>query len=334
MGEADAARESGFLNLNKPVGITSHDVVAELRRILGQKKIGHSGTLDVPASGVLVMGLGKATRLLKYITALPKKYTAELIFGSSTDTGDDTGEVVAESEPGDGLKNPDAADFLRVAKTFTGKISQIPPMFSAKKIQGQRLYEMANRGETVEREPQEVEIYDLQISRLNPQPKKGEADEIRETAEIKVECSMGTYIRTLGYDIAKALGSEGHIKNLQRLSVGHFDIKDAVNLDELLAEKDSASPRELALASLTSSAEGMKSYMSCEISDSSQIDFLKNGRSIPLPQNLKQADNKKNHNPQKETKDLEICCALNPEGELAAVCEVSGLELKPKVVLI
>lgn len=309
--------KSGFLSVNKIPGVTSHDTVLQARKKLNISKIGHSGTLDAPACGVLVLGVGKATRLLQFITALPKKYRAELILGKSTDTGDDTGKTINEKEIGDIHLD----DLKEASKKFLGNIDQIPPMHSAKKVDGKRLYELAYEGKTIERKPHKVTIYKIEMDWL---------DEEKKIASMEVECSVGTYIRTLGSDIAEELAMPAHIRNLCRLSVGSFTLENAVSLDSL----DSEISDSISDSHLISPASGMADYKSYILNNSADIDALQNGRSVPI-ENCVLGETG-------EVLNLETnaCIALSSnkdstkkEKELLAVCHIVDNQLRPKIVI-
>ena len=213
---------AGIINVLKPCGMTSHDdVISFMRRVLNTKKIGHSGTLDPDAAGVLPVFAGTATRLLEYALEDGKSYRAEITFGVKTDTGDDSGTVVQKSA----LPTCSAEEFTNVLKEFTGVQKQLPPMYSALKLNGQPLYKLARKGIEVEREAREIFISRLQLISFNPQK-----------AVLDVECSKGTYIRTLLEDICARLGVCGTMSFLLRTSAGGFKIEDAVTLQELEAE--------------------------------------------------------------------------------------------------
>ena len=212
---------AGIINVLKPCGMTSHDVISFMRRVLNTKKIGHSGTLDPDAAGVLPVFAGTATRLLEYALEGGKSYRAEITFGVKTDTGDDSGTVVQTSE----LPTCSAEEFAAVLKEFTGVQKQLPPMYSALKLNGQPLYKLARKGIEVEREAREIFISRLELISFNPQK-----------AVLDVECSKGTYIRTLLEDICARLGVCGTMSFLVRTSAGGFKIEDAVTLQELEAE--------------------------------------------------------------------------------------------------
>ncbi len=210
---------NGIININKPLGMTSHDVVGRLRRILGIKKIGHTGTLDPDASGVLPMCIGRATKTADMLTAQNKQYIAEVTLGSATTTLDASGEVTETSEV-----NVDEGDIQSVVTEFVGDIMQIPPMYSAIKIDGKRLYELAREGVEVERKPRPVTIEKIEILGIDLGNKK---------FSMKVDCSKGTYIRTLCDDIGRRLGCLAHMSALIRTRSGRFCIDDAYTLDEV-----------------------------------------------------------------------------------------------------
>ncbi len=204
--------------IDKPSGMTSHDVVAIARRTLKIKKIGHCGTLDPLATGVLVLVVNKATKLSASLSADDKEYLCVMELGVVTDTQDATGEVISRS-------STDAIDKLAVEEailSFHGKQEQIPPMVSAKHHNGKRLYKLARKGIVVEREPVDIEIKDIEI--LNIKDNK---------AEFRVVCSKGTYIRTLCHDIGQKLGPGAHMKSLRRTRSGRFCIKDAIALEDI-----------------------------------------------------------------------------------------------------
>jgi tRNA pseudouridine55 synthase len=202
----------GILNINKPCGWTSHDVVARVRRVAGERRVGHAGTLDPLAEGVLPVLVGRATRLADYIQTQPKTYVARIALGTATTTDDAEGSVVATAR----VPAFDAA----VLEPFCGEIQQTPPAHSALKVAGQRAYAVARRGRAVKLEPRRVMIYDLRI--LSEEP-----------LVLEVTCSKGTYIRSLARDIAQALGTVGHLAHLVRTRVGPFLLSTAVTIDAL-----------------------------------------------------------------------------------------------------
>ena len=207
----------GICVIDKEAGWTSHDVVAKARGVLGTRKVGHSGTLDPPATGVLVLGVGRATRLLSFVTAQPKTYTGEIVFGTETDTLDDTGVVTAEHD----MTGIDIDQVSAAARRLTGPIEQIPPMVSAVKIGGKRLHQLAREGEEVERPPRSVTIHRFDI----------EATDDSAVVVCTVECSSGTYVRTLAADVGAMLGGGAHLRKLRRTSVGPFTLAEATSVE-------------------------------------------------------------------------------------------------------
>ncbi len=209
---------NGILNIYKERGYTSHDVVARLRGITGQKKIGHTGTLDPDAEGVLPVCLGRATKVCGILTDRDKSYETVLLLGKTTDTQDISGKVLGES-PVSVITEKEAAACIR---SFIGDIDQVPPMYSALKVGGRRLYELAREGKTVERRGRRITVFDIRILDIS-------LPHIR----MEVKCSKGTYIRTLCHDIGCKLGCGGCMEHLLRTRVGKFDIRDSVKLDEV-----------------------------------------------------------------------------------------------------
>lgn len=220
----------GIINVYKQKGFTSHDVVAKLRGIVGQKKIGHTGTLDPDATGVLPVCLGKATKLCDLLTDKNKTYEAVLLLGKTTDTQDITGEVLEE-------KSTEALTEEKVREAiegFIGDYEQIPPMYSALKVNGKKLYELAREGKVIERKARPVKILDIQILEIDL-PK----------VRMEVSCSKGTYIRTLCHDIGEKLGCGGCMESLIRTRVSTFRIEDAKTLDEIETLKQEGKLAEL-----------------------------------------------------------------------------------------
>ncbi len=222
---------NGILIIDKPAGITSHDVVSRVRRILKTKRVGHTGTLDPFATGVMVILVGRATKLAQFLDKDVKEYEAVVRFGFETDTGDKTG--VRRLGPGVGSERIagllEGTNWDEVLARFRGEIDQIPPMYSAKKIDGKKLYELARQGETVERKPVRVRIDKLE---LLSEPEGGTEKEI-DTAAIRVACAAGTYIRTLAEDIGRGIGTGAHLTELRRTAAGKFSISQAITLEEL-----------------------------------------------------------------------------------------------------
>lgn len=212
----------GVLPIWKPEGFTSHDVVAVARRSLQIKRIGHTGTLDPMVTGVLPLCIGRATRMVEYIQDLPKQYEAEMTFGISTNTEDWTGEMVEQVDS----ISIDQVTIERILDSFVGEIEQIPPMFSAVKQGGVKLYELARQGIEVERKPRLVQIYKLELIEANLEDKQ---PKIR----FRVDCSKGTYIRTLCVDIGRQLGLPAMMSSLVRTRSGPFRREDCITIDEL-----------------------------------------------------------------------------------------------------
>jgi tRNA pseudouridine55 synthase len=206
----------GLVVVDKEAGWTSHDVVAKLRGILRTKKVGHSGTLDPDATGVLLVGVGAVTRLLRFLTALPKTYTGEVVFGTTTSTLDSSGDVTATYD-----MRITPADVCAAARSLTGDILQVPPMVSAVQIDGKRLHELARAGLEVEREPRPVTVL-----RFDVEPS---TDPLVYT--IEVECSTGTYVRALAADLGSALGGGAHLRHLRRTAIGSFTEGEALRVD-------------------------------------------------------------------------------------------------------
>ena len=211
----------GILIIDKEEGVSSHDVVAELRHILGTKKIGHTGTLDPIATGALVICVNRATRLVQYLTCDDKTYEVEMKFGVKTDTGDRTGKIIAR-----GSCKIDKDKLGDVLGSFIGKQKQIPPMYSAVKVNGKKLYEYARKNQIVERKPRDIEIYDIYDAFYDDG-----------TLRYTIHCSKGTYIRTICEDIAEKLGTYGTMVQLRRTQIGDFTIEDAIKVSEVTEDK-------------------------------------------------------------------------------------------------
>lgn len=216
----------GVLNVFKPNGPTSHDIVDRVRRAFGQKRVGHAGTLDPIATGVLVVCLGKATRIVECLMGTKKQYRAKMVLGQATDTQDCTGTIISECDASHITE--DAIE--EAAATLVGDILQMPPMMSALKINGKRLYKLAREGKSVEREPRPVTIYSIEMLSFQP----GEHPE----AELLITCSSGTYIRTICHDIGEKLRCGAHMSVLERTMVGSFEVGSAVSLEEIDLAKE------------------------------------------------------------------------------------------------
>lgn len=217
----------GIIIINKEKEYTSHDVVAKIKKILNEKKVGHTGTLDPNATGVLPILLGKGTKLSKYLINHNKIYEATLKLGKKTDTADIEGKIIEEKN----IKNENLSkkNVIKVLQEFVGKNKQKPPMYSAIKVNGKKLYEYARKGQTVEIKPREIEIYNIELLNID-----------NNEITFRVHCSKGTYIRTLCENIAEKLETVGYMKDLKRIEVGDFNIKNAITLSELENKKEKA----------------------------------------------------------------------------------------------
>jgi len=291
---SESSTPFGFFNVDKPLGMTSHTVVAKLRRLLNIKKVGHAGTLDPLATGVLVMCVGPATRLSEYAMSSTKRYTASVKLGIETTTYDAEGDVVAEKD----ATHITLADIEAVLPTFTGEIDQLPPLYSAVKKDGRKLYEIARAGESIEREARRVRIDHITV-----------LDWASPVVTLDVACGAGTYIRSLAYDLGEALGVGGHLSGLRRTQSGVFRIDDAIGLDELSAADEPLShllPPDFTLGEMPSLQM-----------DQAMFDDIRHGRfidnSIDLP-----ADG--------------LARAYGPAGDFVAVLRVQGGLLRPHKV--
>ena len=217
----------GIIIINKEKEYTSHDVVAKVKKILNEKKVGHTGTLDPNATGVLPILLGKGTKLSKYLINHNKIYEATLKLGEKTDTADIEGEIIEEKDVR--KENISKENIAKILQEFIGKSKQVPPMYSAIKVKGKKLYEYARKGQTIEIKPREIEIYSIELLNIN-----------NNEITFRVHCSKGTYIRTLCENIAEKLETVGYMKDLKRIEVGEFNIKNAITLKELENKKGKA----------------------------------------------------------------------------------------------
>jgi tRNA pseudouridine55 synthase len=285
----------GFLNINKPLGLTSHDVVARVRRGLKIKKVGHAGTLDPLATGVLVLCLGAATRLSEYVMHTTKRYRAQIHLGVETKTYDAEGEITAQHD----VTSLTRSDFERVLAQFVGQIEQVPPMYSAVKQGGRKLYQLARAGEVVERQPRSVEIMALEILDWSPPQ-----------VTVDVVCSAGTYIRSLAHDLGESLGVGAHLSGLARTTSGSFTLADAVALDALLKDPDWTKY-------IISPAAALK-HLPVIQCDPAALDSLTYGRPVPDP--LAEAGL--------------LAQAYNANGDLIAIVEGDGHNWRPHKVFV
>jgi len=287
----------GIVNVMKPAGMTSHDVVAKLRRVYHTKKVGHTGTLDPDAVGVLPVCVGQATRLVEYFTEKDKTYKVIMKFGAETNTQDASGEVTVETE----LPSLSKTEFIAVTEQFIGEIKQVPPMYSAIKKDGQPLYKLARQGVEVEVEPRPVVIHGIKVLMYN-----------KESAMLEVHCGKGTYIRTLCQDLGRACGSSAHMTYLMRLSSGMFTITDAVPLARL---EQSETPEQF-LQDMNSCLGDMPSLI---ITDGKMTERLVNGLSQKAPG----AD---------LLPDGTVCRAVTQEGILLSIGTIVDKAFQPNKV--
>jgi tRNA pseudouridine55 synthase len=231
----------GVLSIDKPPGLTSHDVVAQVRHILHERRVGHTGTLDPFATGVLVVLVGRATRLAQFLSGLEKEYQAVIRLGYATDTGDITGKRIPSGEEDSETAGKPTGSWSKeqieaALESLRGEIEQVPPMYSAKKQGGHKLYELARRGEEVERKAVKVCIHQFEAINLASKPTAELLKDNRDGTfdfEVRVACSAGTYIRTLAEDFGKRLGVGAHLAELRRTRVGDFQAQEAKTLEQL-----------------------------------------------------------------------------------------------------
>jgi tRNA pseudouridine55 synthase len=292
--------EAGVLLVDKPEGPSSHDVVKAARRNLGQRRIGHTGTLDPFASGLLLLCLGWCTRLAEYLLGLPKRYTATAVLGSATDTDDRTGAVLTRSEA---WRTLTASVVEAALQSRRGAMLQRPPAYSAKKIQGERAYRRARRGEIVSPDPVPVEIMDISLRRLD-----------LPRVEFDVLCSAGTYVRALARDVGEILGTGAYLERLRRTDIGSFQVVDAVDAD-LLSDPTAVGP------ALRSPLEALVHMPHIELIGA-PAHRLVQGQSIALDDPGRTGD-----------PTAEVVAAVSG-GVLLAVAQRSGNVLRPRKVFV
>ncbi|MEK6287507.1 MAG: tRNA pseudouridine(55) synthase TruB [Acidobacteriota bacterium] len=264
----------GALIIDKPEGLTSHDVVARVRRIAGTRRVGHAGTLDPFATGVLVCCLGPATRLVQFLVGLDKEYIATVRIGYATDTQDGTGKQITPLRSSNELS---LEELRRVLDQFTGPQSQMPPMFSAKKVAGERLYRAARAGREVVREPVSIIVHSMKLIEDDDSALTANQDGTRDFCML-VRCSSGTYVRTLAHDIGERVGVGAHLVKLRRTEAGHFRLADASTLDDLerMTRED--------LSNALISPSDMLSHLPLLRLDDEQANQVTNGRALSLPE--------------------------------------------------
>lgn len=255
----------GILNINKPAGLTSFDVVSKIRKICQTKKVGHAGTLDPDARGVLPVCVGKATKVIEFLMDNTKTYRVGLLLGTATDTQDASGKVMYEKPVHSSTEEIEIA-----IKSFLGETKQIPPMYSAIRVNGKRLYELARKGVEVERKPRTVTFYSIEILNIIRKDDKVEA-------VFDVDCSKGTYMRTLCHDIGEKLGCGGHMSSLVRLRSGPFTIENSCSLEELEDIEDGNMPDEALIP-----MDWVLNDFPCVRVNNNDARRLKNGLDIPL----------------------------------------------------
>jgi tRNA pseudouridine55 synthase len=258
---------SGVLVVDKPIGMTSHDVVQVIRKGTGIRRAGHTGTLDPRASGVLVILIGPAVRLSEYVSASDKRYQATIRLGSSTDTYDSEGEIT------DNFGNIDITEeqFDEVLQNFIGEMEQVPPPYSAVKVKGRKAYEMARQGEEVDLEPRIINVYSLEVLEWAPPE-----------AVIDVYCSSGTYVRSLANDLGKMLGTGAYLVGLRRTKSGRFTLRDAVPLRRLQEAFDAGDWYR----HLIPAAEALSDWPLVEL-DGDQMELVRHGHRVPAEPGIK-----------------------------------------------
>ncbi|MDI6794731.1 MAG: tRNA pseudouridine(55) synthase TruB [bacterium] len=298
----------GVLNINKEAGMTSFDVVSAVKRLLKLKRVGHTGTLDPEATGVLVVCLGKATKIIPFLNLEKKEYLAKLKLGIKTTTQDKWGEIT-ESIPGVVVNE---ARVKSVMKTFVGEIEQIPPMYSALHHQGERLYKLAREGLEVERRPRKVNIYELVYLGLSGGPSRPGSSHPEVTFRAVV--STGTYLRTLCADMGDALGSGGHLSFLTRTRVGAFKLAEAVTLSQLKEAKEAGN-----ITGLIYSMDEALSFLPVVKTTLTEAKLISHGR--PIEYGMRNAECGVHALP-----DSSLVRVHSPTGQLLAVGKVNALE--------
>jgi tRNA pseudouridine55 synthase len=287
----------GLVIVDKPAGWTSHDVVARCRRIFDQRRVGHSGTLDPGATGVLLVGLGRVTRLLRFLTDLPKTYVGEVVLGVATSTLDDEGQKTGEWDMADIALE----DVRRAAIPLTGAILQVPPMVSAVQIGGRRLHELARAGVEVDRPARPVTVYRFDVGELAAPG----------VFRIEVACSSGTYVRVLAADLGTALGGGAHLRGLRRTAIGSFSLSESMTL-EAIADAGAAAVRQ--------PAEAVRDYPGLQVGEDIAT-LVASGRPLD-PSQLPGVG-----------AGSGPWAILGPSGSLLAIYQRDGERLRPAVVL-
>jgi len=287
---------AGFLVVDKPGGLTSNEVVGEVKKATGVKKVGHAGTLDPMATGALVMAIGNVTRLIRYVQDQPKEYLATALFGVATDTLDADGAVLSR-EPMDFSSD----DLTQLLPRFTGSIHQVPPMVSALKKDGRRLHELAREGQTIDRDPRPVQVHELELISVGPGPYP--------EVGFRVVCGKGTYIRSLADDLAAALGGHAHLTALRRTRIGSLKARSGVTVDDLHNWEDYLLTPKEALANLPDVIVGHETASAV----SHGVPFV-GGELVSIPEAVSVG-------------------VIDPTGDLIAVYIREGDQARPEVVL-
>jgi len=288
---------SGVLVVDKPVGLTSHDIVQIVRRGTGIRRAGHTGTLDPRASGVLVILIGPAVRLSEFVSASDKRYQATIRLGNSTDTYDGEGKITSSAP----VENISEDHFNSILQTFVGEMEQVPPPYSAVKVKGRKAYEMAREGEEVELQPRIVHVYSLEIL-------EWDAPEV----VIDVYCSSGTYVRSLANDLGKALGTGAYLVGLRRTKSGRFSLRDAVPMRRLQEAFDAGNWYRF----LIPAAEALGDWPVVEL-DADQVEMIRHGHRVPA-----------------EPEQTGWARGVSEQGDLVALMQIdeTTLEWQPKKV--
>ncbi len=299
---------SGLLLVDKPAGPTSHDIVLRARRALGVRRIGHTGTLDPFAEGLLLLAVGSVTRLVEYFHVLPKTYEAELELGVETDTLDPTGEVTRRSDVWRELDQREIEDSLAALR---GELRQVPPAYSAKKVGGERAYDAARSGRAVELEPVTVHVHELRPLEISP-PR----------VRLRMRVSTGTYVRAIARDLGALLGCGAHLTSLRRTAIGPFEVAEALPGAKLREGCELAAPHWLNPARAVEWLQGRELARE-------ELEFVRTGRRVPCG-NIEAGS----VGPEDEARDVNLPVALLSEGRLVGVAERTGDELQPRKVLI
>lgn len=282
----------GILNIDKPYGITSMELVRRIKRASGLKRVGHGGTLDPIATGVIAVCLGQATRVMEYLVDGSKEYSAVIELGATTDTYDALGEVTGRQD----CSSVTESDIERALQQFRGEIDQVPPMYSALKKEGKRLYELARAGIEVERQPRRVEVYNIELIEWTPP-----------LVTARVGCGRGFYMRSLAHDLGESLGCGGHLKSLVRVRSSIFDLSEAIPLSDAEDMFADDTWRESTYA-----PDSVLQAMEAVIVSNRVQEMIRNGRPLPASIRLAQSESR------------ERCRAYSVDGEFIAILAFDG----------